>query len=1187
MLLGLLVVGPLSTALGQEEAPPVVRLPVFSPVPLAPEPAPAASKLPPGVVREQTIYIPYTRLRDTFEKEGRGVFLPYDKFQELWQAARRADAKPTDAPPPVGALIAAIDSLATVDRDVLRVAAQLRIEILAPGWHRVPLRLGDAALLSAKLGDKPAHVSYEGDGYYLLLHAPAPTFAAADAAAPSKFEPQHRELTLEYAKAYVKHPGHNQASFEAPQAPINRWEVRVPQSGAKITLEPLIAAAELPTSTPQAPEGKPAGKPPELTALQAFVGAAPTVKIDWTAKSEGAAGLAALVNVQARQLVRIDEGVVRAQTHLHYEISRADIAQLQVELPVDQRVINVFDANVRQWEVKTVDGVQRVIVQLYQPTRGKQTLVVETERFLEDMKQAELAVPAVRALDVVRQQGIVLVKLAAELRGEVVRRSGLTQLDAGELPPELARQGWDFTFRYATLPFDLALAVEKVQPRIRVDELVETYLEPERITCELLAVYKIERAGVFQLELSVPSGYELREVRGHKQGDAEPAAVDAHRLEGDDKSRLIVSLGRKALGSIGLYVRLEKRLEDPNLVQPTGAASTFDLPLPRVAPTGIEAETGRMVVNSPESLRVHAEQLEGLRLIPAPEAFQPIPSQRNDRFGTTRAVLAYAFGQTPARLNLAAERRRPAITARQLLVARMETGVVKYEATFHYDVRYSGVKQLRIDVPADLATRIHNDTPLYRERTLENPQPPAAEGYVAWAFAGETELLGARVIKLTWEQPLEELAVGDAREIAIPRLTPRDADLERAWGQVVVTKAETLDIRPTGTPRGLRPIDPQHDLMPEAAVADAARAFEFQADWDLKLALQRYQLEEVKRTAIEAALLRMVVTRSGGTTVQAIYRVRSARQRLGLKLPAEFQLDTQPLRVNGQRHDLERGDNDELFIPLVNKAAGEPVVLELRYTVPRGVERLDLPEFLDDPAVQQVYVAAFVPEEQALLGSRGNWTEEFSWHWSLGQVPTPLPKRDDQTILNKISDGVTLERPLGDNFPLDGQRLLFSALRPEPGLAGALHLTTLKRTWLRAMVLGVVALIGVIGWRRTFSQRLVLLGATLGVFILLGALLTTFTRQAADGILIWALAAVIAAWMLRSTMLMFGELAAARTEARTQMQRRAAEAAAQAAAAQAAARTAESHAPAATPSDSPFRASNEDAAKPDGDRDHA
>ena len=40
------------------------------------------------------------------------------------------------------------------------------------------------------------------------------------------------ELRLEYAKAFNKMPGRNDVSFAAPQAPINRWKVRVPEGGA-------------------------------------------------------------------------------------------------------------------------------------------------------------------------------------------------------------------------------------------------------------------------------------------------------------------------------------------------------------------------------------------------------------------------------------------------------------------------------------------------------------------------------------------------------------------------------------------------------------------------------------------------------------------------------------------------------------------------------------------------------------------------------------------------------------------------------------------------------------------------------------------------------------------------------------------------------------------------------------------
>src|SRR5688572_21255232 len=77
--------------------------------PKPPEPTPeqiaAAEGKKEPQLREQAIYIPYTKLRAIFEKDGRGVFVPYDQFQELWKAARAATRRLEEYKPPIGALI--------------------------------------------------------------------------------------------------------------------------------------------------------------------------------------------------------------------------------------------------------------------------------------------------------------------------------------------------------------------------------------------------------------------------------------------------------------------------------------------------------------------------------------------------------------------------------------------------------------------------------------------------------------------------------------------------------------------------------------------------------------------------------------------------------------------------------------------------------------------------------------------------------------------------------------------------------------------------------------------------------------------------------------------------------------------------------------------------------------------------
>ena len=360
--------------------------PAESPAEPAATSAPAAQAAPADAsaeltLREQTIYVPYSKLPKVFEQPGRGVFLPYEEFQKLWEQARAALAKPPEVRPPVAALITEISSQATVGDEVVNVSATLKIELLTEGWHEVPVRLGDAAILAARQGDAPARIIAKPDiGYVLLLQKKTP-------------EPEQVTVVLEYSKGFTKSPGQNVVSFQAPQAPVNQWQIRIPQAGVKVNVQPLVAATEQPP--PAAVEG---GPPPEPeTVVMAFVGSAPRVQIDWTPKAEGATGLDALATVQTEQQVSLDEGVIRTRTQLVYTISRAELAVLSLEVPADHKVLNVFDANVQEWKADQDGESSRITVQLYQPARETQRLLVEMERFREDLLSEPIVVPVVRA----------------------------------------------------------------------------------------------------------------------------------------------------------------------------------------------------------------------------------------------------------------------------------------------------------------------------------------------------------------------------------------------------------------------------------------------------------------------------------------------------------------------------------------------------------------------------------------------------------------------------------------------------------------------------------------------------------------------------------------------------------------------------------------------------------------------
>jgi hypothetical protein len=474
-------------------------------------------------------------------------------------------------------------------------------------------------------------------------------------------------------------------------------------------------------------------------------------------------------------------------------------------------------------------------------------------------------------------------------------------------------------------------------------------------------------------------------------------------------------------------------------------------------------------------------------------------------------VLAYAFADEAVKLSLAAERRAPHVTVRQLLVARVAAGVVKYRATFFYDVRYSGVKSLRVDLPAAQADRVRILTPSVRYTVIDDGPATNTADVTAWRIEGETEFMGSSNIRMEWEEKIDKLDVGKSVLLAVPRLVPRDVD--RAWGQIVLAKAEAIDVAPAEDHAGLRPIDPAHDLMPGARIADAARAFEFHDAWSLSIKATRYEPKDVKATSIERGLVRMVLTRGDVTSVQALYRMRSARQRLVIDLPGEVSFDTQPLHVNGRPVSLEQGEKGRYFVPLVTLPQDTPFLLELRYLVAGSGSALRIPSFPKEPAVQQVYLSAYLPRDRTYLGYRGPWNDEMVWVLR-GFNSWPRGNKTSEQLLAWVSGGLGVDLASLRNFPTDGRHLLYSTLRPETDAAGAL-----RPAWVPTWLLQTVLLVLIVGGGLALvavplGPRAVVVGAAVTAVVVLAVFAPSLARSIVNNATVAAAFIVLVVWAL-------------------------------------------------------------------------
>ena len=153
----------------------------------------------------------------------------------------------------------------------------------------------------------------------------------------------------------------------------------------------------------------------------------------------------------------------------------------------------------------------------------------------------------------------------------------------------------------------------------------------------------------------------------------------------------------------------------------------------------------------------------------------------------------------------------------------------------------------------------------------------------------------------------------------------------------------------------------------------------------------------------------------------------------------------------GQGDDAGRAPGDDQRRRAVR--AGDPLYGDGRKT-------LSLPAFLDDTAVQKVYLCAFVPPTQDVVGTAGSWAEDFEWRWGNQDRWIPVNSESHEKKVEWVCEGNSAALGAAKTFHFDGTPLIFSTLRPDA--QANVRLWTVDHQTLNAWIFGVVVLGGVV-----------------------------------------------------------------------------------------------------------------------------
>ena len=1001
---------------------------------------------------EKNIYIPYQRLWETFEKDNRGIFLPYAEFTALWQKAYPPETVKPPLPP-LDSSLSTVHGKLQIGEDSASGSMSLQFNLHRQGWLLLPLQLADCAISDFQ-SSQPAQLIFEPQkGYAVLLQNSTP-------------QPPPLQITLQFSCMLKKAPGLHILDFAAPPCPINAWEAVIPQPNLKINVaDDGTVKRELPGDD-------------QHTRVTLQLGSNARLYLAWTPKSEGAKGLPPVIYADSTQKILLENGLLRSQSLCRLEVSRSPLPQLELLLPADCRITQVYSENIRQWKTAPgSSGTQQLKLEFHEPLLGQQSFSLEMEKPYEP---GTTELPCWQVPEALRQTGRVGIFVGEAQKAEVQERLGLTEIAA--LATDFQETSLPITaaFRFATAPWKLSCRVENLQAALEAESASIFFITPGDLIYHLNCQIKTGPVGIFQTFISLPADLKLDSCQVSSGPDS-GNCLKEHFLAEEQSGRRVLRLSlNRQCKDLHISLRLSKPLRHPELLTPGLPPVSLPLSLAHLQDDNVQSESGRIAVCAHSSLRLtqgsssslHETMLSELSLKGLPKDILP--------------VLAYRYLSTSPlpQLTLQADRRAAQTTVSQLqTVALLSGNLLTMKTDLQIEVLYSGRKHLPLTMTAGLAQRLKILTRGYR--LVPDEGSDSKPGWENFILQGEKEFLGRQQVILEWSEELGELPPGESRQINCQQIMPRQVD--RSWGQIVLMKSEMTDLR-VAESQNLIPIDPRFDLRDGLNLPNAATAYSFHGDWQLSLLVTRYQNVPVKSTSIERGLVRMVRTKNGQTSVQACYLLRSLQQRLELRLPLQAQFDNAPVRLGNQPVPLERGEEQQYFVPLVSHRQGELMLLELRYLLPESIRDFPVPLFPADTALQQVYLSVHLPDDRAVIGRTGPWNDENVWVVRGLFNVYPRARMADEQLLNWLcADSLqNFPREHLSSFVTAGRPILFSALHPQDDKGTATMVIRTAPVWLvKTLPLLLILGLGLLLCRAALRQKLLAIGAGLSV---LGAL---------------------------------------------------------------------------------------------------
>lgn len=900
-------------------------------------------------LREKTVYVPYDKLNEVFEKEGRGIFMPYREFLELWQRAQPRPEPVVTPPPPAEAVISGGRYVGKIEDNLARFEVEFRVEALKEkGWSVLRFDMGGAAVETAEVVPVDATPNDSSDD----SKSQAPPLFVGSEKHYGVFFPRRGtyEVKLRMAVRVQSQPGQRSVQFGIPAVATSILDLTLPEENPDIEVMPANTATEVSVET---------GK----TRIVAFLGNSRRVGITWSPHVRDVQREDTLFTATQNIRAYLGERVLRLNTAVDLQVLSQEINRIHLRIPENMQVVSVDGdgENIRQ---STILKDQNLLeIKLHSAVRDGYGFRVGFERILEETPESlSVGFPGVEG--VLRESGHVALGFDESLRVRVRSRKGLSQQDLGELPEQL-RKGAQLGFRYLAHPLSLDLSVQEILPVVHGDSTSVVLFGVEEDLWIGWIDYRITRAGIFSMQIEVPDRWQIVSIADDNNTVED---YQSHPEENRNVERIQVNLKSRAIGNFRLHFSLSAE----------GSARSGQHVVRAPGLVGTQRDRGILGVGGPRSLRLTTgENIE--KAIPADvqELFRAGILSRVPQDADASLAFKYNEANASVRVNLEERTTEIKLTSRRLV--NVTENAVEIAHDLEYQIQFAAVDRLAFTAPSTLDERIQVSTQNYKERTVR----PLGDGRSVWEIGLQRKELGIVTIKVIFAEDLKGLGIGQSREITLPLIrgeTLGGAQVRSEEGTIAIRKEGSLEIR--ANVEKLEKID-SRELPPELAQGQIYEAYKFsEPEHSMALELTRHQYVDLANATVTLLSVKSHVSKERLLTSSATLIVQNfGRQYLRIGLPEEA--DVMSVTVNGTsgvRFYKDSESPDVYRIPLTGQGqvnASFPLLLVYRVQLDTeamgtlGAFEITVPEVLDGVHVGKTQLKLYVPEDYVYVGWGG------------------------------------------------------------------------------------------------------------------------------------------------------------------------------------------------------------------------